>query len=118
MLYTCLPSDRAAVQTQSARLAARVPVTIDPKTCRGAEMSTFDEWNRQALDQLGLGPEILDRDLVLGVARDVAHGVTRPAAPVATYLLGVAVGRGASAPDAAARLAKLADEWPERGPRP
>jgi hypothetical protein len=32
---------------------------------------------------------------VLDLARDVAHGVLRPAAPLSTYLLGLAVGRGA-----------------------
>jgi hypothetical protein len=80
-------------------------------------MNTFEEWNRQALEALGLDPGLLDRDLVLDVARDVAHGVTRPAAPVTTYLLGVAVGRGADPQDAAARLTKLAGEWPEREPR-
>jgi hypothetical protein len=79
-------------------------------------MSTFEEWNRQALDQLGLDPGTLDRDLVLGVARDVARSVTRPAAPVTTYLLGVAVGRGASASDIAACLTELANEWLKRGP--
>ena len=80
-------------------------------------MGTFEEWNREALDELGIDPETLDRELVLGVARDVAHGVTRRAAPLATYLLGVAVGRGASAPDAAARLTRLAEVWLARGPQ-
>ncbi|OJX95531.1 MAG: hypothetical protein BGO96_11605 [Micrococcales bacterium 73-15] len=32
--------------------------------------------------------------LVLDVARDVSKGVARPAAPVSTFLLGVAIGRG------------------------
>jgi hypothetical protein len=80
-------------------------------------VSTFEEWNRQALDELGIDPETLDRELVLAVARDVAHSVTRRAAPLATYLLGVAVGRGASAADAAARLTRLADVWLARGPQ-
>jgi hypothetical protein len=79
-------------------------------------MGTFEEWNSRALDELGLGPETVDRDLVLAVARDVARSVTRPAAPVTTYLMGVAVGRGASAPEAAASLTALAEEWLNRGP--
>jgi len=81
-------------------------------------MSLFEEWTRQVLDELGLDAEMLDRELVLDVAREVAHGVARPTAPLTTYLLGVAVGRGASAPDAAARLTKLAREWQERASRP
>jgi hypothetical protein len=81
-------------------------------------MGTFEEWNSQALDELGLDPETLDRHLVLAVASDVARWVIRPAAPVTTYLMGVAVGRGASAPDAAASLTALAEQWLlNRGPR-
>ena len=38
----------------------------------------------------------------------MAHGVARPAAPLTTYLLGVAVGRGADPAQAAARLTALA----------
>jgi hypothetical protein len=34
---------------------------------------------------------------VLGLARDVAHGVERKLAPVSTYLVGVHVGRSAAA---------------------
>jgi hypothetical protein len=47
----------------------------------------------------------------LDVARDVAHQVARPAAPLTTYLLGVAVGRGADPTEAAARITALADQW-------
>jgi hypothetical protein len=31
---------------------------------------------------------------VLDLARDAAHGIARPAAPVTTFIAGVAVGRG------------------------
>jgi hypothetical protein len=77
-------------------------------------MNTLDEWAHLAIDALVLDGEIVERDLVLDVAREVAHGVARPAAPLTTYLLGVAVGRGASAPEAATRLIKLACEWQHR----
>lgn len=57
----------------------------------------------------------LDRDLVLDLARDAAHGVARPAAPLTTFLVGLAAGlRGGSADDvaAAAEIAKrLAADW-------
>jgi hypothetical protein len=49
---------------------------------------------------------------VLDVARDVAHGVLRPAAPVSAYLLGLAVGRGADPGAAAAALTALSASWP------
>lgn len=35
-------------------------------------------------------------DTLLAVARDVAHGTERKYTPLATFLMGVAVGRGAS----------------------
>ena len=59
-------------------------------------MNVLDEWTSQASSALGL-PEfdVQDRQLVLDVAREVAHNVVRPAAPMSTFLLGVAVGRGA-----------------------
>nr|MDT0663160.1 DUF6457 domain-containing protein [Micromonospora sp. DSM 115978] len=65
-----------------------------------------------AAAELGLDPADVDVSLVLDLARDVAHHVVRPGAPVTAYLLGVAVGRGADPAEAAARLAALAREWP------
>ncbi|ARC58410.1 hypothetical protein AS850_15090 [Frondihabitans sp. 762G35] len=42
----------------------------------------------------------LDVDAVLDLARDAAHGVARPAAPLTTFLAGYAAGlRGGSAAD-------------------
>jgi Domain of unknown function (DUF6457) len=41
---------------------------------------------------------------VLALARDAAHEIERPAAPLTTFLVGIAVGRGASL-DAAAGTA-------------
>ena len=53
----------------------------------------------------------LDVDAVLDVAKDVAHNVQRPAAPVTTYLLGLAVGSGMPLEDAAAKIRELAAGW-------
>lgn len=57
-------------------------------------MIGMDDWTTQVCDALGLDadPQVA---MVLRVAKDVAHGVLRPAAPVTAYLLGIAVGRGA-----------------------
>lgn len=74
-------------------------------------MNTLESWTERVCGELGLEAGEADRDLVLNLARDVAHGVTRPAAPLTTYLLGVAVGRGAPALDAAARVTELAEGW-------
>jgi hypothetical protein len=56
----------------------------------------------------------LDIDAILDVARDAAHGVDRPAAPVTTYLLGAAVAAGADAGQAAAVIGELARGWGAR----
>jgi hypothetical protein len=70
-------------------------------------VNVLAEWTERACAELGLDPAALDRDAVLDLARDVAHGVARPAAPLAAFLLGVAVGRGQPLADAAARLRAL-----------
>ena len=79
-------------------------------------MSTLDDWADAVMRELGIADAGYGRgtvDLVLDVARDAAHGVARPAAPLTTYLLGIAVGRsgGAAAPDLAARVSALAAIW-------
>ncbi|MDI1289630.1 MAG: DUF6457 domain-containing protein, partial [bacterium] len=49
---------------------------------------------------------------ILDVARDAAHAVERPAAPVTTYLMGFAVAKGMTADEAAERISTLARDWP------
>jgi hypothetical protein len=72
-------------------------------------MSALDDWIDTVREALRLDP--IDADLVLDLARDVAHGVMRPAAPLTAYLLGLAVGRGADPAEAAALISGLADRW-------
>jgi hypothetical protein len=74
----------------------------------------LDEWVEAACAELGLEPGDVHRDLILDVARDVAHGVARPAAPLTAYLMGLAAGRGTPVNDAAARLTEMAEGWSER----
>ena len=50
---------------------------------------------------------------MLDLARDAAHAVDRPAAPLTAYLLGMAVGRGLALPDASDRVRALAADWAE-----
>jgi len=73
-------------------------------------VSELQEWTDRVVAELGL-PEGLDQDeidLILDLARDSAHGVARPAAPLTTYLLGLAVGRGADRDEAVAQITALA----------
>ncbi|MEE6258391.1 DUF6457 domain-containing protein [Plantactinospora sonchi] len=75
-------------------------------------MSRMDDWVTAACAELDLTPADVDVRVVLDLARDVAHHVLRPGAPVTAYLLGIAVGRGADPSTAAAALARLATGWP------
>jgi len=76
----------------------------------GGVVNTLDEWTQAVAAELGL-TNAADRDLVLDLARDVAHNVARPATPLTTYLAGVAVGTGQDASDVAARITRLAEGW-------
>jgi hypothetical protein len=77
-------------------------------------MNELDRWIAAAATELGLEPGDVQPDVVLNVARDVAHQVLRPGAPLTAYLMGVAVGRGADPADVAARISTLALAWPGR----
>jgi hypothetical protein len=77
---------------------------------------TLDEWAELAAAELGVEPpDAQALRLVLDVAREVAHNALRPGAPLSTYLLGVAVGRGASLADAARAVTAAAHR---HGPPP
>lgn len=64
-----------------------------------AEVKSAHEWLNQASETLGISPEVT-RELVgdlLDLTRDVAHGPSRPAAPVTAFLVGLSAGRGLEA---------------------
>lgn len=69
-------------------------------------MSDLEDWAARAAAELGVEDPV-PLGLLLGLSREAAHRVVRPAAPVTTYLLGIAVGRGADPAEAAARLEAL-----------
>ena len=81
-------------------------------------MNELDRWVEAACGELGLEPGDVETKAVLDVARDVAHQVLRPGAPVTAYLMGIAVGRGADPAQAAARISALALAWPPRDEAP
>ncbi len=74
----------------------------------------LDEWTTALCRELGLDVEV-DTELLLDVAKDAAHGVARPAAPITTFLVGYAAachGGDAAAVEAAADTARLlATRW-------
>jgi hypothetical protein len=73
-------------------------------------VKTLDDWVAVVVADLGLQTGVDVRHL-LDLARDVAHGVERPAAPVTTYLVGMAVAAGADPVDVAERVRALAAGW-------
>ena len=86
----------------------------------------LEDWLREAAAALGV--EVADAavlgeeaaTLLLDVTREVAHGVARPAGPLSTFVLGLALGSGGGIDDLrrlARRLADLADAW-EADPYP
>ncbi len=74
-------------------------------------VNTLDQWTEAACAELGLDRQEADITAVLDLARDVAHSVARPAAPLTAFLLGLAVGRGQQIDQAARRLRVLASNW-------
>jgi hypothetical protein len=77
-------------------------------------MAVLEDWVAAVRAEFDVDP--VDIALVLDLARDVAHGVARPAAPLTAYLLGVLVGRGADPRQSAAVLTALAKNWPADQP--
>jgi hypothetical protein len=73
-----------------------------------------EEWIDQFAEALGVEP-VTPHELgvILKLARDVAHGVERKLAPVATFLAGVQAGReagtGSSREGSLARAVEVAD---------
>lgn len=79
------------------------------RASRADQPDVLAEWVAELVDALGLdGP--VDTALVLDVARDAAHGVARPAAPVTTFLVGLAAGRQGGDPDAVRAAAHRAQQ--------
>jgi hypothetical protein len=80
---------------------------------------TLDDWIAEVSTELGIELDV-DVPGLLYLARVVAHGVARPAAPLTAFLVGYAAGRqggGAEAvAEAGARTAALAERWVAAAP--
>ncbi len=74
----------------------------------------LDEWITAVKDELGIDLDV-DTGVLLDLARDAAHGVARPAAPLTTFLVGYAAARSGGGPEAVAeasrKAAALALRW-------
>ncbi|GLW29954.1 DUF6457 domain-containing protein [Actinoplanes regularis] len=78
-------------------------------------MSDLDRWVAAAGAELGVSPQDVPVEAILDVAREVAHNVVRPGAPVTAYLMGLAAARGADPADLAERITTLALSWADQG---
>ncbi|MFI9580725.1 NTP transferase domain-containing protein [Streptomyces sp. NPDC052236] len=77
--------------------------------------NVLDEWITAVKDELGIELDV-DIGVLLDLARDAAHGVARPAAPLTTFLVGYAAATaGGGGPEAVAeasrKAAALAARW-------
>ncbi|MFF7967315.1 NTP transferase domain-containing protein [Streptomyces sp. NPDC007903] len=74
----------------------------------------LNEWITAVKNELGIELDV-DTGVLLDAARDVAHGVARPAAPLTTFLIGYAAAQGKgdaeSIAEASAKVADLATRW-------
>ncbi len=80
----------------------------------GDDGPVLDEWIAAAKAELGIELEV-DTEVLLDLARDAAHGVARPAAPLTTFLVGYAAAQSGGGPEevrnAARKAAELAERW-------
>ena len=70
----------------------------------------LDDWWRRLIEALGIQLDSIDIDLVLDVARDSAHAITRPAAPVTTFLVGSAAAPAGGGPEQIERASRIAQQ--------
>lgn len=82
------------------------------------DAKAMSEWITAVTRELGLEGQVDSEksvDAVLDLTSDVAHNVSRPAAPVTAFLIGVAAGRAqepqVAAADYAQKISALAEGW-------
>lgn len=77
----------------------------------------LEAWVTALSEQLDIDVTGLDTQALLDVARDAAHSVMRPAAPLATFLVGYAAGAAgtgmAGVEEANVKASELALAWPQ-----
>lgn len=79
------------------------------------DLPPIDSWVAHLAAELGVAKDAVDLRAILDMARDVAHHVDRPAAPVSAFLAGLAAAQSGGTPAATraacARAAELARVW-------
>ncbi len=86
-------------------------------TPRTLPPEALDEWALALRERFGLAADDVPVALILDLARDVANGVARPAAPFSSFVAGLVAGRAGGAPEqvreAVAAVVELAAGWKE-----
>jgi Domain of unknown function (DUF6457) len=77
----------------------------------------LDNWTTALLAELGVDLDV-DVKPLLDVARDAAHSVARPAAPLTTFIVGYAAAQNGGGPDAVAEAARRATALAARWDQP
>ena len=107
------PDDLLEARSKEARsrVAEPSPGTHESIINQQGVKPMMKTWIDAVCAELNL-PADVNVDVILDVARVAAHNVERPAAPVTTFLLGLAVAGGADAKCAAVKIQDLAAKWP------
>lgn len=90
------------------------------------KMAVMDRWLGEVCAELGLDRSVLDANTVtmLALIKEVAHGPSRPGAPMTAFLVGLAAGTASSDPAAqaaavpghVAAVTRLVEHWTATAP--
>ncbi|WP_443333803.1 NTP transferase domain-containing protein [Streptomyces sp. CB02923] len=110
---------RVSDPTASASFDCDTWEDIEAARARIREHGTvLDEWITAAKAELGIDVDV-DTAALLDLARDAAHGVARPAAPLTTFLIGYAAAQqGRDVSVLAEKVAALANRWAAESAEP
>ena len=118
------PGVTADVDTWEDLRTARLPAGAPdlggpmPESSRSLPPEALEGWAAALRERFGLSPEDLPISVILDLARDVATGVARPAAPFSTFVAGLVAGRAGGSPAevaaAVASITDLAAAWRDR----
>lgn len=81
-----------------------------PVTAQADYATALLPWIREVQEALGIEDEALDVDRLHAMTGVVAHEVQRSMAPISSYLVGLAVARGAALEEACAALERATTE--------
>jgi hypothetical protein len=82
-----------------------------------SDTTQLEAWVEALAGELGIDTAHVDVEALLDLAREAAHAVARPAAPLTTFLVGFAAAQGdVSVEEATASAVALSRRWVEEMP--